>query len=104
MPIVEAIDVLLKTSYSLHSPLLPNRLAKAILPSITKILTTSSDTEDVQASSSKNKNARKRARNYEGDEVFKVTRQVVCITPEDEQILLKSIDGNISSTNLIAHH
>ncbi|KJA29888.1 hypothetical protein HYPSUDRAFT_31915 [Hypholoma sublateritium FD-334 SS-4] len=92
LPFVEAIDVLLKTSYPLHSPVLTNRLAKAILPSITKILSTSNDVEDMQASSSKSKNARKRARNYEGDEVFKITRQVVCTTAVDEQILLISID------------
>jgi hypothetical protein len=91
---VKAIDALLKNCYPLHSSILPARLAKSILPSISKILTTSSGTPtDNEPSSSKSKSGKKRARNYEGDEVFKTQYQTACPTAKEEQILLTSIDG-----------
>ncbi|KAF8204795.1 rRNA processing/ribosome biogenesis-domain-containing protein [Pholiota molesta] len=90
---VKAIDALLKNCYPLHSSILPARLAKSVLPSISKILTTSSGTPtDNEPSSSKSKSGKKRARNYEGDEVFKTRYQTACPTAKEEQILLTSID------------
>lgn len=39
------------------------------------------------------KKGKKRARGYEGDEVFKVGREVVCPTSEQGEILLFAVDG-----------
>ncbi|KAF9478150.1 hypothetical protein BDN70DRAFT_880303 [Pholiota conissans] len=90
---IQATDSLLKNCCPLHSAVLPARLARAILPSITKVFATASGTSsNVILSSSKSKNGKKRTRNYEGDEVFKTPRQIVCPTTEEENILLFSID------------
>ncbi|KAF8969481.1 rRNA processing/ribosome biogenesis-domain-containing protein [Flammula alnicola] len=94
LPFLKALGALLKSCHPLDSPVLPTRLAKAVLPSVTNLLTTSSNgsSGDNEPSSSKSSKGKKRARNYEGDEVFKVSRQVAYPTAEEGEILLSSID------------
>jgi hypothetical protein len=52
-------------------------------------------TDDLIGSSGagKNKKGKKRARGYEGDEVFKVTREVICSTREDGEVLIAALNG-----------
>ena len=69
-----------------------------MLPSITKIHTTnfsSLSAGNDEPTTSKRRNEKKRNRNYEGDEVFRTNRQVVCRTAEEGEVLLLSIDGRI---------
>lgn len=88
------MDALLRNCHPIDSSNIPTRLSKAVLPSITKILSSPTEVDkDNEPSSSKSKNARKRARNYEGDEVFKVTRQVSYRTAEESEIALASLDS-----------
>jgi hypothetical protein len=69
-------------------------LAKNIVPSIAAILsTTPGDPGSTDPSSGKNNKGKKRSRNYEGDEIFNVSREVVCATDEAGKVLLTSIDG-----------
>ncbi|CAA7259613.1 unnamed protein product [Cyclocybe aegerita] len=82
------------TYLKMDSSVLPTRIAKAVLPTITKIILTTSQ----QASGSNEgpsntiRHGKKRTRNFEGDEVFKVSREVVCPTSIDGELLLASID------------
>ncbi|KAF4619590.1 hypothetical protein D9613_005172 [Agrocybe pediades] len=89
---LKAVDTLLKTCRPVESPVIPTRLSKAVLPSLTRILSASTTNIDSEPSSSKSKNAKKRARNYEGDEVFKMTRQVTYATAEESEVALISLD------------
>ena len=69
-------------------------MAKNIVPSIAAILSTTSDNPgSTEPSSGKNNKGKKRSRNYEGDEIFNVSREVVCATDEAGEVLLASIDG-----------
>jgi hypothetical protein len=75
------------------------RLAKAVLPSLTVVLATQpaevqhSDEPAGFSSAGKNKKSKKRPRGYEGDEVFKVTREIICPTREDGLVLLAALNG-----------
>jgi hypothetical protein len=95
---LNAIQAVLIHCQPSHSSLLLTRLAKSILPSVTVVLASQSEiqrAEDLAGSTnaSKNKKGKKRARGYEGDEVFKVTRDVICSTKEDGKVLIAALEG-----------
>ena len=92
---MKALSALLQSCHPLDSSILSTRLARAVLPSITNIHTTqlSGSSTSNEPSTSKSRNGKKRARNYESDEMFRTTRQVVCRTAEEGEALLLSIDG-----------
>jgi len=80
--------------HPLDSPLVPTRLAKAVLPSIFVILSApsnSQNTANTPVMSNRGKKG-KRARHYEGDEVFKLSREVICPTIDDGRILLTALE------------
>lgn len=85
-----AVQALLVHCHPLDSDILPNRLANSIHPLITTILPQASGglkgNEQVRKS-------KKRNRNFEGDEILKGSKEALCQTPEDEQILLESLEG-----------
>ena len=98
LPFLNALDALLRNCHPLDSPFLPNLLAKTVLPSLTAILSTTSgsspgSTEPSSGKNSKNSKGKKRSRHYEGDEIFNVSREVVCPTDKESKVLLASIDG-----------
>lgn len=99
---LQAAQVLLRTSLVVHSPLLPARLTKAILPSISKILPVHSEPSPTGASvnGGTNKKGKKRARGYEGDELFKTSKEVVCPTIIDDQVILTALDGKLMPFNI----
>ena len=79
-----------------HDSLLPSRLARAVLPAIAEVLSHKADfhaESDVSVGIGKNRKGKKRARGYEGDEMFKVTRTVICSTQEDGDVILAVLDG-----------
>lgn len=90
--VLKALCSLLENCHQTESSVLSTRLAKAVLPTVTKMLTSKSKTQEAP-STSKSKSGKKRARNYEGDEVFNVSREVAYPTTEDGEVLLNSIDG-----------
>jgi hypothetical protein len=94
LPFLSGLDALLKNCRPLDSPFLPTLLAKNIVPSIAAILsTTPGNPGNPEPFSGKNNKGKKRSRNYEGDEIFNVSREVVCATDEEGKVLLASIDG-----------
>ncbi|RDB22742.1 Pre-rRNA-processing protein rix1 [Hypsizygus marmoreus] len=93
--LLTTVQALLVHCHPLDSPLIPTRLAKAILPSLAVILATPSEVQasaDSTASSNKNKKGKKRARAYEGDEVFKLSREVICPNADDGKVLLAALE------------
>ncbi|KAI0750951.1 rRNA processing/ribosome biogenesis-domain-containing protein [Daedaleopsis nitida] len=92
---LRAVVSLLTDGARVHESIIACRLARAIMPFIAKILTTRSQNgegEEQGVTQGRSKKAKKRARGYEGDEVFKVGREVVCLTTEDGDVLLTSVD------------
>lgn len=83
---------MLEASYFIDSAILPNRVMRAVLPSLTVILS-SSNGVDVSPEDSKSNKGKKKAKNYTGDEVFKLTRDVICPTEADAQVVLSALQG-----------
>ncbi|EAU84647.2 hypothetical protein CC1G_00166 [Coprinopsis cinerea okayama7 len=85
------LRVVLNKCHAVDSPIIPNRIVKALLPSLAVILDSKGPASQPGETISTTKNSRKRARNYEGDEVFKVSRDVICPTAIEGQVLLHTI-------------
>ena len=78
--------------------MLPSRLARAVLPSLSTLLAVQSQAQrddDANAAGAKARKGKKRTRGYEGDEVFK-TREIVCPSKEDGEVVLAALNGNCS--------
>jgi hypothetical protein len=88
----EAIQAVLARCHPLQSPIASARLAKAVLPSITTVLAERPHPQRGDSASG-NKKAKKRARGFEGDEVFKISREVVFPTAEDGNVALAALGG-----------
>ena len=87
---------LLQNGAYLHDAVIASRLVRAILPRLSILLSSrsQSSTEDEQTpTQGRNRKGKKRARGYEGDEVFKVGREIICATAEEGNALLAAVDG-----------
>lgn len=93
--ILTALQNLLQKTRFADTPIAPNRIMRAILPELVIVLS-SSTTSDAVASATTDaagsKKGKKKAKSYAGDEVFKVTREVICPTEVDAQILLSALE------------
>ncbi|RXW17846.1 hypothetical protein EST38_g7991 [Candolleomyces aberdarensis] len=88
--VLETLQQLLQASSFIDSVILPNRIMRAVLPSLTIVLS-SSNAVDASAEDSKSNKGKKKAKNYTGDEVFKVSRDVICPTETDAKVLLSAL-------------
>ncbi|KAF9006544.1 rRNA processing/ribosome biogenesis-domain-containing protein [Cyathus striatus] len=89
-----ALDSLLKFSPSAGSPLILNRVTTAVISFISaRLLSSQSSLSDSsnEITSGKSKKSKKRARNYEGDEVFSVMKEVICPTEDEGKALLAAL-------------
>lgn len=89
---------LLSCSFALNSSTVPTRLVKSILPVLTTLLPRKSEVQQhlQETSTTASKRGKKRARGYEGDEVFKVGVGVLCPTLEDSEIVELALEGKCS--------
>ncbi|VDC07334.1 unnamed protein product [Peniophora sp. CBMAI 1063] len=93
-----SVLILLEHAHALHHPLLPTRLTKATLVQITPLLRPQSEDTPTAAimngaeGAGKSRKGKKRARDYEGDEVFKVGGGVVLPTVADGNAALIALD------------
>ena len=97
---LRAASVLLDQCPALNDPMLPSRLARAALPLLTALLALQSQAQredDVNGPGVKGRKGKKRARGYEGDEVFK-TREVACPSKEDGDVVIAALDGKLFET------
>lgn len=68
------------------------------MPSLAVILSTQTQLEhdgDHALGKQKRRKGKKRAQDYEGDEVFKVSRETICSTPAESNVLLAAVDGEL---------
>ncbi|KAH7930701.1 hypothetical protein BV22DRAFT_1000146 [Leucogyrophana mollusca] len=87
--LLQSVHALLTNCPPFHSQIGVTRLVKAILPSITPLLSTQSEVQQsVETNTSQSKKGKKRRREYEGDEVFKLSKGVVCPTKEDGEVAI----------------
>lgn len=94
--LLTTLQTLLTHCHPLDSLLIPTRLAKAVLPSLSIILVTPTESEgttSTAAASTQSKKGKKRARGYEGDEVFKLSRSVICSSLDDGKVLIAACEG-----------
>lgn len=78
-----------------HDPLIHSRLVRAVLPFLANLLSTQSEVSrevDNNTSGTKSKKGKKRARGYEGDEVFNVDRLIICPTQRDGEVVLAALE------------
>ncbi|KAF8515002.1 rRNA processing/ribosome biogenesis-domain-containing protein [Gautieria morchelliformis] len=92
---------------SIPKCVLPLQLAKSLIPILTTLLPGKSEVQPQlqDASATSSKKGKKRARGYEGDEVFKVGIGVLCPTIEDSEIIeiaLEALDPLLSNPHLSA--
>ncbi|KAG6821542.1 hypothetical protein H0H93_000051 [Arthromyces matolae] len=90
--ILTAVQALLAHCHLSDSPLVPTRLAKAVLPSLSILLVAPSETQTTEESSQSSKKGKKRARGYEGDEVFRLTKELICPGPIEGKVLLSALE------------
>ncbi|KAK0231019.1 rRNA processing/ribosome biogenesis-domain-containing protein [Armillaria fumosa] len=94
LPFLKVLHSILVHCLPLHSEVSCNRLTKAVLSSITAILPSQSDfdqsTDTVQTGRSKK--GKKRARAYEGDELLKVSRNILFPLSDDGEAILVACD------------
>ncbi|KAL6305864.1 hypothetical protein BKA93DRAFT_824657 [Sparassis latifolia] len=94
LPFLKVTASLFANCHTMHDVVLSSRLLRAILPSLTVVLSTKSEVQSNTEQSTKGKSkGKKRARGYEGDEVFKVTREIICSTVDDGAVLLAALDA-----------
>ncbi|KAJ3813902.1 rRNA processing/ribosome biogenesis-domain-containing protein [Lentinula aff. lateritia] len=95
VPFLETVHTLLTRCHPSHSPPLSSRLTRIALSNLMVILPSQTDVQNSMAQTDgtiKGKKGRKRARNYEGDELFKASGDVICPTIDDVKSLLISCD------------
>ncbi|KAF7352611.1 Pre-rRNA-processing protein rix1 [Mycena venus] len=89
LPFLNTLQVVLTKCHPLHSTQIVNRLARAIVPLISIVLAKEPDAvRETEGVSGRSKKSKKRAREFEGDEVFKISRDVVCSTVDEGNVLL----------------
>ncbi|KAK0468123.1 rRNA processing/ribosome biogenesis-domain-containing protein [Desarmillaria tabescens] len=95
LPFLDALNSIFAHCLPLHSEVSCNRLTKAVLSSITTILPSQSDfdqsTDTIQTG--RNKKGKKRARAYEGEELFRVSRNVLFSLSDDGKAVLTACDA-----------
>jgi hypothetical protein len=93
--------VVLAKCHPLHSTLVVNRLARAIVPLLSVVLAKEPDARESDGTAQgRSKKSKKRAREFEGDEVFKISREVVCPTADEGNALLAAFAGTYISPHI----
>ncbi|KAG2154981.1 rRNA processing/ribosome biogenesis-domain-containing protein [Suillus bovinus] len=91
--LLRCIQTLLSNSSPTTSELSSTRLVKAVMLSLMPLLSTQSDVHTGETSSEQSKKGRKRRRDYEGDEVFKLSKDVVCSSIAEGEAILCALDS-----------
>ncbi|KAG7096761.1 hypothetical protein E1B28_004173 [Marasmius oreades] len=92
---LEALNALLTRCLPLSSTVVSTRLTRTVLSIVKVILPPQTDTgqpTDTHMGTSTSKRGKKRARGYEGDEVFKTSMSVICPSLLEAKVLLEACD------------
>ena len=80
----------------MSNTILANRLVRAVIPYLTKSISPQSETKNAETTDvggSSRWKGKKRARGYEGDELFKTNPGVLLGSPDEERTVMLSIEG-----------
>lgn len=91
--LLQCIQVLLSNSLPPSSELSSTRLVKNIMLSLMPLLPTQSDAYAGETGSGQSKKGRKRRRDYESDEVFKLSKDVICSSVAEGNAILCALDA-----------
>lgn len=91
--LLQCIQVLLSNSLPPSSELSSTRLVKNIMLSLMPLLPTQSDAYASETGSGQSKKGRKRRRDYESDEVFKLSKDVICSSVAEGNAILCALDA-----------
>lgn len=94
LPFVRVLSSILGYCLPPCDPLIAGRILKAILPTLTLLLPRKGSEEVKWGSQDAgSKKGKKRARGFEGDEVFKSGPEVLCKSVEEESMVLAVLNG-----------
>jgi len=96
LPFLRILIAACSHSRVMSNTILANRLVRAVIPYLTKSILPQSETKNVETtdvSGSSRWKGKKRARGYEGDEVFKTNPGVLLGSPDEERVAMLSIEG-----------
>ncbi|KAI0320268.1 rRNA processing/ribosome biogenesis-domain-containing protein [Amylostereum chailletii] len=93
IPFLRSIKALVAHSPNVHHPLVPTRLTKALLTIVSQLLWAQSDDQNKNGKSvgGRSKKGKKRAREYEGDEIFKTSCDVLFPGQGDGEMILLAL-------------
>ena len=80
----------------LANTILTDRLVRAVIPYLTKPILPQSETkatEAADAGGSSKRKGKKRARGYEGDEVFKTSPDLLFGSSHEKRVVMVSVEG-----------
>ncbi|KAF5390544.1 hypothetical protein D9757_002613 [Collybiopsis confluens] len=92
---LDTVLALLRHCHPVDSPVLCSRLTKIVLSELAVVLPSQTEGQASLAETigpGKGKKNRKRARNYEGDELFKSSANVICPTADEAKAVLLACD------------
>lgn len=92
---LRALVALLTNVHTIHFSVIPNRITKVLLSTLLSLLPSQSD---LRASSEpdmngKTRKGKKRAHDYEGDEMFRNTTGTTCPTPVHKEMISATLDA-----------
>lgn len=90
---LQCIQALLSNSFPHSGELGSTRLIKAIMLSLMPLLSTQSYAHTGETGSGQNKKGRKRRRDFEGDEVFKLSKDVICSSIVEGKAIICALDA-----------
>jgi hypothetical protein len=93
---LSAAHTILSRGLSSHDALVLARLAKTVLPLVTILLGDQTEVPREEGATSSRK-GKKRARAYEGDELLKTGRDIICHTVVEGQTILAAVQGKTCS-------
>ena len=96
LPFLRILVAACTHSCAMSNAILANRLVRAVIPCLAKSILPQSETkngETTAAGGSSRWKGKKRARRYEGDEVFKTIPGVLLGSPHEERVAMLSIEG-----------
>ncbi|KAF9028466.1 hypothetical protein BDZ89DRAFT_1066113 [Hymenopellis radicata] len=89
LPYLKALESLLTYTLPLHSEATANRIARAMIPLISVVLPLQSELESKDAAQqNKGKRKKKRGAGFEGDEIFKTSRDFLFPSAQDGEVVL----------------
>ena len=94
---LRVLVALLTNVHTIHFSVIPNRITKVLLSTLLSLLPSRSES-DITASSgsdlnSKGRKGKKRAHDYEGDEIFRNITGTTCPTAAHKEIISVTLDG-----------